>query len=318
MKNIYFIIAALLILLMLTLPLISLGKSAHKPANNTPNITQNGESQSTITVLNATSGKTEQMPVNEYLFCVVAAEMPMSYDDEALKAQAVAAHTFLLYRKAQNVDKEYDITTDYSTDQAYLSREEIAKKWGDKTEEYTLRLESLLNEVDGIYMSYDSKPILAAYHAISSGKTESSKNVWGVSLPYLTAVESIGDLLSPDYLSTVTVSFADFETEFKDKCTLPTNGENYIEKISQSKSGTVTSVVIGGKTFTGSDLRNAFSLRSSNFDVSIEGDNFVFTVRGYGHGVGMSQNGANYMAKQGNTFSEILCWYYKDCVISKI
>ena len=318
MKNIYFIIAALLFLLMLTLPLFSLG-SAEREDTKKPTLssTTTEKKPNTVIVLNTENGNTQEMTVTDYIFGVVAAEMPMSYEDEAIKAQAVAAHTFLLYRKAENADKNYDITSDFSIDQAFLSKDELTKKWGEKTEEHTRRLSAILNEVDGMYISYESKPILAVYHAISSGKTESCKNVWGKSLNYLTSVESIGDILSADYLSTVKISADDFKKAFKNKCTLPSKSENYIEKISRSKSGTVTSIVIGGKTFKGSDVRAAFSLRSSNFDVELQENNFVFTVRGYGHGVGMSQYGANYMAQQGNTFSEILCWYYKGCEIRK-
>ncbi len=317
MKNIFFIIAAVLLLLMLTLPLASLGSNDEKKQDTSSVTSTVDKDEDSVIVLNTKTNKTQKMTVKEYIFGVVAAEMPITYEDEAIKAQAVAAHTFLLYRKAQNSDKAYDITVDSSTDQAFLSKTELQKKWADKTDEYTKKLNSLISEVDGIYVCYNSKPILAAYHAISSGKTESCENVWGASLSYLTSVESIGDLLSPDYLSSVTVSLEDFKKEFKDKCSLPDKAEKYIEKISRSQCGTVTSIVIGGKTFKGSDVRSAFSLRSSNFDVSVKDNNFVFTVRGYGHGVGMSQFGANYMAQQGNTFGEILCWYYKGCEIRK-
>lgn len=317
MKNIYVIIAAILILLMLTLPLVSL-KSAPKPNTNTPStITPTEDAADTVTILNTESGEKTTLSVKEYIFGVVAAEMPLSYNDEAIKAQAVAAYTFLLYRTKQNADKDYDITIDSQTDQAFISGEQLTKKWGDNFNEYAARLNNLLNEVDGMFIAYNGQPILAVYHAISSGKTETAKNVWGSSISYLSAVESIGDLLSPDYLSTAKVSTDDFKQAFESKCSLPKTQENYIEKISRSKSGTVTSIVIGGKTFKGSDIRAAFSLRSSNFDVELKDNNFIFTVRGYGHGVGMSQYGANYMATQGNTFSEILCWYYKGCEIRK-
>ena len=317
MKNIYVIIAAILILLMLTLPLISL-KGTPKPNTNTPStITPTEDAADMVTILNTKSGEKTTLSTKEYIFGVVAAEMPLSYNDEAIKAQAVAAYTFLLYRTKQNADKDYDITIDSQTDQAYISGEQLTEKWGDNLDRYTTRLNNLLNEVDGMFIAYNGQPILAVYHAISSGKTETAKNVWGSSISYLSAVESIGDLLSPDYLSTAKVSTDDFKQAFESKCSLPKTQENYIEKISRSKSGTVTSIVIGVKTFKGSDIRAAFFLRSSNFDVELKDNNFIFTVRGYGHGVGMSQYGANYMATQGNTFSEILCWYYKGCEIRK-
>ena len=319
MKNIYFIIAAVLILLMMTLPLLSVRSEKPTPDNSSSVVSTDKPTvdPNFVAVLNGDTEKIEKIKISEYVLGVVAAEMSPSFEPEALKAQAVAAHTFLLYRKSNNKNKGYDITTDPTLDQAYINEAERKKKWGDNYEKYNNALLSIIDEVDGLYICYNGKPILAAYHAISGGKTESCKNVWGSDLPYLVSVESIGDILAPNYLTTVSVSFSDLKEAFKDKCKLPNDEKKYIGKITRTKSGTVTGVTIGDKTFKGSELRSAFSLCSSNFDITLNDDGYTFTVRGYGHGVGMSQYGANYMAKQGNTYKEILGWYYKGCSIAK-
>ena len=319
MKNIYFIIAAVLILLMMTLPLLSVRSEKSAPDNSSSVVSADKPTDDPdfVTVLNGDTEKIEKIKISEYVLGVVAAEMSVSSEPEALKAQAVAAHTFLLYRKNKNADKDYDITTDSTLDQAYINEAERKKKWGSNYEKYNNALLSIIDEVDGLYICYNGKPILAAYHAISGGKTESCKNVWGSDLPYLVSVESIGDILAPNYLTTVSVSFSELKAAFKDKCKLPSNQKKYIGKITRTKSGTVTGVTIGDKTFKGSELRSAFSLCSSNFDITLNEDGYTFTVRGYGHGVGMSQYGANYMAKQGNTYKEILGWYYKGCSVAK-
>lgn len=312
MKNFYLITAALLIILMLTLPLLSL---APEKSGGTTDIPTPTEVTDQITVLNHATGQTEEMAFRDYLFGVVAAEISMSSEAETVKAQAVASYTYALYKIDKNKTEKYDITTDSAVDQAYLSKTEIKEKWGDKAAEYEAKLNDCLTAVEGIYLSYDNKPIFAAYHAISSGKTESCESVWGNKLPYLVETESMGDLLSPDYLTEQKISVDDFKAALSNSCTLPQNAADYIGDITRSSSGGVKTITVGDKVLTGSEFRKALSLRSTNFDVELTDNTFVFTVRGYGHGVGMSQCGAEYMAKQGSTFSEILAWYYKGCTL---
>ncbi len=319
MKNIYLVLTIVLVLLMLTLPLIALSPKAEPQKGilqNDVGVTQvvkNG----TVT-LSYQDGKSVTMGVNEYIFGVVAAEMPMSYGDEAIKAQAVAARTYLLYRSHENVDKGYNITVSPDTDQAFITRSEAKTKWGDKASDYTKRLDEIIKQTENIYIYFENKPILAAYHAISGGKTETCKNVWGKDIAYLKSVDSIGDLLAPKYQSNKNLSVDDFKKVIGSKCNLPDKAEKYIGKITHTDSGYVKSIAIGDKTFTGSEIRTLFDLRSSNFDVAFSDGKFNFTVRGYGHGVGMSQYGAHYMAQQGNTYDEILLWYYSGCDIVKV
>lgn len=312
MKNFYLITAALLIILMLTLPLISLTPEKTDNTLDTPNPV---ETTDQITVLNHETGQTEKMDMKDYIFGVVGAEISISSEPETIKSQSVASYTYALYKMDKNKSEKYDITTDYSVDQAYLSKAALKEKWGDKASEYEKKLNECLTATEGIYISYDNKPIFAAYHAISSGKTESCESVWGNKLPYLVETESLGDLLSPNYLSEKKISVDEFKSALSDKCTLPENAADFIGETIRSSSGGVKTITVGDKVLTGKEFREALSLRSTNFDVKLTDNTFLFTVRGYGHGVGLSQCGAEYMAKQGSTFSEILAWYYKGCVL---
>ncbi len=313
MKNFYLFVTALLILLMLTLPLISL--TSEGEGNVAPDAPKTSEVTSTVVVLHSDTGQTEALSMRDYLFGVVAAEISMQSETETIKAQTVASYTYTLYKTKKNKKEKYDITTDSATDQAYISKATLRDKWGDKADEYEARLNECLSAVEGIYISFDNEPIFAAYHAISSGKTESCESVWGNNLPYLVETQSLGDLLSADYLSEKSVTATEFKAAFSTLCTLPDNAANYIGEITRSSAGGVKTIAVGDKVFKGSEFRKALGLKSTNFDIEFSDDAFHFTVRGYGHGVGMSQCGAEYMAKQGSTFSEILAWYYNGCTL---
>ena len=314
MKNFYLITVALLIILMLTLPLLGLAEQKEK---TTPAPTPIVTAADKVKLLNTKSGETTELSVHDYLFGVVAAEISLSSEPETVKAQAVASYTYLLYKKGKNSGQNYDITDDSSVDQAYLSLDAVKEKWGDNATAYEQKLNECLSAVEGLYICYDNAPIFAAYHAISSGKTESCESVWGNKLPYLVETESLGDLLSPNYLSEKKITAEEFKTAFGALCTLPDNANDYIGEITRSASGGVKTIKVGDKVFSGGDFRKILSLRSANFDVNFTDATFNFTVRGYGHGVGLSQNGAEYMAKQGNTYTEILAWYYKNCSLVK-
>lgn len=255
------------------------------------------------------SEKIEKISVNDYLCGVLAAEMPASFEKEALKAQAVAAYTFALYKSEQK-EQDFDITDDHKTDQSYLPLEQAQKKWGDKAAEYTAVIKSAVASVSGMYLTYQNKTALTVYHAISSGKTANCNEVWQKDIPYLVSVDSSFDKTSPNYISTVTLSVAELTSKIKDLAEISGEVKNYFSDIKKSDSGRVKSLKLCSKEVTGSDIQKALSLRSANFDVSFENDTFTFTVYGYGHGVGMSQNGANAMAMQGSSFKEILFHYY--------
>ena len=272
----------------------------------------------TFRVLDKDSGTVTKMTAEEYIFGVLAAEMPALYDEEALKAQAVAAYTFALNRQTENADKDYDITTDMGTDQSFITEEKAREKWGDKADEYCDKLKGAVKEVEDFAITYDGKPILAVYHAISSGKTEDCKNVWGKEYPYLKAVASPGDSLAPDYISKAVFSADDLRDKLSKTVKLSGEPKDYFGKAERTDSGTVKSIEVCGADLSGGEIRSALSLKSSNFEISYKDGEFVFTVYGYGHGVGMSQYGADCMAKQGSDFKEILLHYYSGCRVEKL
>ena len=155
---------------------------------------------------------------------------------------------------------------------------------------------------------------MALYHAISGGKTESCEAVFGNSLPYLCGVDSSGDILNPDYQKTQSFTPEQFSTALKEVVELSGEPINWITEVKTQENGYIESVTVGGVTVKGTEIRKLLGLRSANFDVAF-GQNFDFTVRGYGHGVGLSQSGADYLAKQGKTAEEIINWYYPGCTI---
>ena len=258
------------------------------------------------------------LTADEYIFGVVAAEMPALYEPEALKAQAVAAYTLACRRRADNKDKSYDLTTDYTVDQSYISKADAEKRWGDKAEEYSKKIKDAVADVKNLIVTYEGEPITAVYHAISSGKTEDSRDIWGGSLSYLKPVASPGDKLSPDYISEVKVSAEELQKKLGDECKLSGEPAAYFGEPKRTDSGSVLTVPVCGTDINGAKIRSIFDLRSLNFSVKYADGSFTFTVRGYGHGVGMSQYGANYMAKQGSDFKEILTYYYTGCKVEKI
>lgn len=312
MKNSYLIILAVIMASMLFLPLAATALPATQGGTA---LTVAPQTEDAVR-LKTDAGITE-IGTDEYLAGVVAAEMPAEYTEEALKAQAVAARTFLSYKKAQNAKEDYDITADESIDQAFLSEEQLKEKWGEDFSKNLEKIKAAVAATENELIFYDGAPIMAVYHAVSSGKTETAVNVWGKDYPYLTVTDSIGDLLCPDYLSTVKVSAEDFKRQMGELVELLGEAKGWLGESESTESGTVSKIFVGGKEFKGSELREKFSLKSSSFDSTFDGTNFVFTVRGHGHGVGMSQYGANYMAQQGSDYREILSWYYKDCEIKK-
>lgn len=273
--------------------------------------------EDTFKIYDKENNKVTKMTAEEYIFGVTAAEMPALYHEEALKAQAVAAYTFALYRREENADKDYDITTDHAADQSFITEEKARERWGDKADEYTEKLKKAISEVKGLAITYDEKPILAVYHAISSGKTENCKDIWGNDPPYLKAVDSSFDRLCPKYISKQAFSKEDFCKKLSDKVAFSGKTGEYLKITERTESGTVKTVDICGKKLSGAEIRSVFSLRSSNFEISYNDGEFTFTVYGYGHGVGMSQYGADCMAKQGSDFKEILTHYYSGCRVDK-
>lgn len=269
--------------------------------------------------------KNENLTVSEFEYVCgsVAAEMPLMYHEEALKAQAIACYTNSLRLKS-STDKALtngaDISDNPSIHQGYITKEARKEKWGDDFNKYEAKLETAVKEVLGEYLTYEDEYCLCAFSAICTGTTESAENVWGEKIPYLVSVKSNGDTLSPAYSSTATFSKSQFISIMKDSgvaIDTKANLEDIIDKPKTSKAGTVLKIKINKKELTGEEIRNAFSLRSSAFKITATENEVTFKVSGYGHGVGMSQYGADFMARQGSTYDEILKHYYKGAEIQK-
>ncbi len=320
MKGTFFI-SLVIIFSMLVIPLSSLSMSDDPLPTAKPQADIAYEKQNNnigfekIKVLK--DGAVAEYSAKDYIFGVVAAEMPALYHEEALKAQAVAAYTFACYRKTNNTNTKYDITADGDTAQCFITREEAASRWGEKADEYTQKIDSCIAAVQGEVLTFEGAPIFAAYHAISSGKTNSCADVWGSDLPYLKSASSSGDMLADGYLSEAIFTADELAEKLKGIKTASGEPQNYFTDMKTTDSGYVKSITYCGKEISGAQVCKLTGLRSSNFEVTFADGNFKFTVKGYGHGVGMSQTGADYMAKQGSAYQEILLHYYSGATLQK-
>lgn len=246
--------------------------------------------------------------LEEYIVGVVSAEMPASFPEEALKAQAVAARTYQV-RKMQEVGTDRVI---YDVGQAYNSVAEQKKKWGANYIENANKIRTAVKETQGEIMVYGGEPILAVFHAQSAGKTEASENVWTSALPYLKSVDSEEDKKAPNNEYTSTISAKDVWNKLSTFGKLSqSEAELSFSNIERSDAGYIQNVRVGGMNLTGLQVRQALGLRSANFQVERKGDSFVFVTHGYGHGAGMSQYGASFLAQEGMDYREILCHYYQ-------
>ena len=267
-------------------------------------------------VLKTDSGEVLEVPVTEYLIGAVAAEMPVSFEPEALEAQVVAAHTYaerqcLITRERGGSDA--DFSDDPAKYQAYLTDAELRERWGSQYEENYKKIAAAVEAAAGELLYYEEEPIIAAFHAISGGKTETAANVWGSDVAYLQSVESDADREAPDYEETVTFSAEEVMTRLTAAhagLTVSGDAAGWFGTPTVSEAGTVLQIPAGDGIFTGQELRSIFSLRSADFTVNFADGEFCFTTHGYGHAVGMSQYGANAMAKNGADHREILAHYY--------
>ncbi|MCM1329703.1 MAG: stage II sporulation protein D [Ruminococcus sp.] len=281
-----------------------------------------------LKVLDYTSGQVTELTMREYVIGAVLAEMPATYCEEALKAQAVAARTYALrQREKQRLAPDplllgADISNDSRKFQAYFSPEQAKEFYGNAYDAYCEKVATAVEDTDRLALFYDGEPIVAAFHSTSGGKTESAEVVWGSPAPYLVPVESPEDKESPTYLEEEIFTEKDFrerlEKEYPNADFTAPAGE-WIEIRETSSSGTVTEMLVCGETLSGTDFRNIFSLRSANFTAVYNADeeNFYITTKGYGHGVGMSQYGANAMGENGSGYEEILLRYYTGAEIKK-
>ncbi len=263
-------------------------------------------------------GTLKDMPLDEYVVGVVAAEMPASFESEALKAQAVAARTYTLYKKNHggcSAHSGADICSDSTHCQAYMTADEMAAAWGADTKTNLEKIMSAVQETSGEMIYYEGEQIQVFFHASSGGRTENSENVYSKALPYLVSVESSGEENSSHYYGEVTVSRDDFIRRMKAfSASISFDKQKLIGDIVRFESGRVQSIEVGNETFTGREIREIFGLNSTNFTINADQD-ITFSTIGFGHGVGMSQTGANAMAKEGYNYIDILMHYFRGVTV---
>lgn len=287
--------------------------------NSTVEVSVSTDSDHTLRLWD--EGEVREMSVEEYLQGVLRAEMGAAFHMEALKAQTVAERTYLYYQMgvgAKAAHPSAHVCTDPGCCTAYLSEAAAREKWGEVFTEHDEKIREAVAATDGKVMYYDGEPIMAVFHSSSAGVTATSGEVWTADLPYLVSVESPeGADTVPNYYSVSTFTREEFRKKIAaahPAAKLSGKTEAWIGDVVRSDTGRVESVVIGGVAVTGQELRNLFSLRSTAFTVE-EGEEITFRVTGYGHGVGMSQYGANTLAGEGKSWQEILRWYYTGITI---
>lgn len=276
-----------------------------------------------VTLTVQVGDQVQEMTLGDYLWGVVAAEMPASFEPEALKAQAAAARTYTVYKLLHPTDAhEADLCSDPGCCQAWISRADRMAAWdAGQAEAYAQKVTQAVTETDGMAVCYEGQPIQAVFHAASDGTTRSAQEVWGSEVAYLQSVASPEGEEVPNYYSTVPVSAADFSaalTAAVPGCDLSGPVESWIGAVEYDETGLSRAVVIGGVEVPTATLRALFSLRSASLTVEAAGDTVTFYVTGYGHGVGMSQYGANAMAGQGKGWQEILTWYYSGTAVENL
>lgn len=282
------------------------------------------EGMLSISLYDRASGKTEEMPLEEYIIGVVGAEMPASFPLEALKAQAVAARTYAVRHMTAfggSGCSGADICTGSGCCQSYKSTEQLREKFGGEAERYMDKLRQAVYETEGEYAAYNGEPIEALYHSSAGGRTEDAQNVFSAALPYLVGVDSPGEETAGKYAAEVRVSLGEFTNRVNKKWPAARLKKNslgeQVRVVSRYDSGRVKELKLNKVTVSGRELRRLFDLNSANFTLSI-GEGVTIRTRGYGHGVGMSQYGARAMALEGAGYEEILKHYYTGINIRKL
>ena len=265
---------------------------------------------------------TEQMTLERYLTSVVRGEMPASFEMEALRAQAAAERSYVYYQLAagrKDAHPDADFCTDHTCCSAYLSETAAREKWGGDFAPWNTRVEQAVSDTDGQVVLYNGRPILAVFHSSSAGRTAAAGDVWSGDLPYLVSVDSPeGEETVPNYYSTVTFTAAEAKEKLLaayPELKLSGTPDRWFGAAAENGSGRVETVSVGGTDIEGTELRRIFGLRSACFTVAADSESVTFRVTGYGHGVGMSQYGANQLAREGKTWQEILEWYYTGATV---
>jgi len=278
-------------------------------------------------ILDISTGLIEEVSVRDFVRGALAMEMPMSFHDEALRAQAVAAHTWALtnhLRQQRSPDpalRGADFAADPWNREVYMTEEKTRQFWGPFFEDHWQRASDITDSVLHYIIEFEGEPIMAAFHAMSAGKTEYAGNVWVGTSAYLLPVYSAGCMLAGNFEVDVIFTAEQVEDALREQIaniTLSSEPENWFLETKRSSSGYITEAEIGGVRLHGSDIRTMFGLRSHNINISYHMGEFIFSTRGHGHGVGLPQYGAEFLAGQGYTFEEILKHYYTGVEIRQV
>jgi stage II sporulation protein D len=316
----FFIAATLVIPAVLVLPFID-GKASGKLGQDltkqtaTKTLTPTADSAVTVSVYRTKQSQIETVPLENYLVGVVAAEMPADFNEEALKAQALTARTYivkkLVSKDTMGVPKGAQVS-DTILNQAYINEDEMRRNWGTAYEGKHKKILDAVRSTDGQILTYNGQAITATFFSTSNGYTENSEDYWTGSIPYLRSVPSPWDKKSDKFNSQKVISIPDFEAKLGVKIS-----GNKIGDVTELTAGKrVGKVNINGKVLTGKEIREKLDLRSSDFSWVRKSNNIIITTKGYGHGVGMSQYGANGMAQEGKNYKDIVKYYYKGVEIS--
>ena len=336
MKKVY-IILFMLIFCTFAIPIIFTKNSVSgKIVNDTNEIKENNVEEiqmtdydykqyDTIKLLHADTGEIEELPLDTYLLGVVSAEMPANFEQEALNAQALVARTYTIYSIVHSGGKhgEADICDDSTCCQAWISKEDRMARWDEAERELNWRkIENAVNTTAGKIITYNGEVIDAFFHSNSGGTTEAPVNVWGgTNYPYLQSVETAGEDAYSQYSSEMILTKEELKNKILAKHSdfiIDYSQSDCIQILEYTESGRVKTIKIGNLNLSGVEVRTLLGLRSANFEVSIEGENIKFAVKGYGHGVGMSQTGADSMAKQGSNYEEIVKHFYTGVEITEM
>lgn len=283
-----------------------------------PQVQELPVSQVSVDVYRTQKQAVEKVPLEEYVRGVIASEMPADFEIEALKAQAIAARTYIVRRMIEKdfSDSPEGIVTDTVEHQVYRSEEELKELWGRDFDWKISRMNKAINETVGQVITFDGKPIDATFFSTSNGYTENSEDYWSQEIPYLRSVESKWDEQSPRFETSVTMPIEEFQNRLGIQLALPVSDSDQVaEVLSRTQGNRIGEIKIGDAVFTGREVRESLEIDSSDFTVDIQGNNVIITTRGYGHGVGMSQYGANGMAQDGYNADEIIQYYYYNVLI---
>lgn len=314
----------LIMLLIYTLIVLGLPLLIVTLTRQMPRLASNGEPLQTITTYIAAQDKVAEIDFSDYLKGVVAAEMPASFHTEALRAQAIAARSYILHRREgylrDGVPEAHHgayTCTDPAHCKAWKSEDELRAAWGADYDVHMQKIAAAVDSTAGIVLTYDGALVNAVFHSTSAGQTESAADVWGGEVDYLVSVASYGDELSPKYASALTLSAAEYKAKLQSvypEATFP-EGAALVDEILRSPAGGIKQITTGGVTLSGTHFRNLYGLQSTNIQFTQSAASITMTVKGNGHGVGMSQYGANYLANQGKSYEEILKTYYSGVAV---